>query len=73
MMAGRDQLRERSDGALTNGALARRSLVGEDGWLRTVKSCGPDASRLASSPAEAKLAQPGGSAIIRGATVTNKS
>ena len=37
---------------------ARRSL-GEDGLLRTAKSCGPDASWLASSPAEAKPAQPG--------------
>jgi hypothetical protein len=47
VVAGRDQLRERSSGEQTTAL------------LRTVKSCGPDASGLASSPAEAKPAQPG--------------
>jgi hypothetical protein len=46
---------------------------GEDGWLRTVKSCGPDASMLASSLAEARSAQPGRTKpLIREATVAKQ-
>ena len=39
---------------------------------RTAKSCGPDASGLASSLAEVLRAQPGGQNHIREATVSNK-
>ena len=67
--SSRERIQAREDGR----RLARLSAIGEGGPLRTAKACGPDASWLASSPAEAKPAQPGGSAIIRGATVTNKS
>ena len=46
-VAGRDQLRERSSGV-------RRTAL-----KRTAKTCGPDASTLASSLAEVRKAQPG--------------
>ena len=40
--------------------------------VRTVKSCGPDASTLASSLAEVQSAQPGADNLIRKTTVTKK-
>jgi hypothetical protein len=41
-------------------------------WVRTAKSCGPDASTPVSSLAEAKSARPGGQSHIRWMTVTIK-
>jgi hypothetical protein len=52
-----------------SGPTARRRTA----LKRTAKACGPDASWLASSPAEVLRARPGGQNHIRGATVTNKS
>ena len=59
-VAGRDQLRERSSGA-------RRTAL-----QRTAKTCGPDASTLASSLAEVRKAQPGSRASFRKATETRQ-
>jgi hypothetical protein len=49
------------------GCAARRAVL-----TRTAKSCGPDASTPASSPAEVKSARPGRQSHIRWMTVTNK-
>ena len=60
VMAGRDQLRERSNGALTNGAVAYGKIV----WTRR--------PLLASSLAEVLQAPPGRGAGFRQATETKQ-
>jgi hypothetical protein len=70
-VAGRIDLRERNSRTQDDGAGALRLRLRRDwyqarraafskGGPRTVKSCGPDASTLASSPAEARSAHRAG-------------